>query len=124
MAAVAEAAGGYSLRPNFQHRFRKATVGDCIQQVLKETLEGKHYDGDESPALTRAVGDAIRERLKELGYDRYKTVVQVVIGEQRGEGVRMVARCLWDSDTDNYAQHTYNNESLFCIAVAFGCFYY
>ncbi|CAM9219843.1 unnamed protein product, partial [Hapterophycus canaliculatus] len=40
---------------------------------------------------------------------RYKYVVQVVIGEQRGEGVRMGSRCFWDSDTDNVASETYIN---------------
>lgn len=40
---------------------------------------------------------------------RYKYVVQVVIGEQRGEGVRMGSRCFWDSETDNVASETYVN---------------
>lgn len=40
---------------------------------------------------------------------RYKYVVQVVIGEQRGEGVRMGSRCFWDSETDNVASETYIN---------------
>ena len=42
---------------------------------------------------------------------RYKYVVQVVIGEQRGEGVRMGSRCFWDSETDNVASETYINVS-------------
>ena len=45
----------------------------------------------------------------ELNLERYKFVVQVVIGEQRGEGVRMGCRCFWDSDTDGYAEDTYRN---------------
>ncbi len=45
----------------------------------------------------------------ELPFDRYKFVVQVVIGEQRGEGVRMASRCFWDSDSDNYASETFIN---------------
>ena len=55
---------------------------------------------------------------------RYKIVVEVVIGEQRGEGVRMGTRCLWDSDTDNYASDVFMNDSLFCCAAAFGIYYY
>lgn len=47
-----------------------------------------------------------------------------MIGEQRGEGVKMAARCLWDSDTDNYAQDVFLNESLFCVCAAFGVYYY
>ena len=53
-----------------------------------------------------------------------KIVVEVVLGEQRGEGVRMGTRCLWDSDTDNYASDVFMNDSLFCCAAAFGIYYY
>ena len=55
---------------------------------------------------------------------RYKIVVEVVMGEQRGEGVRMGTRCLWDSDTDNFASDVFINDSLFCCAAAFGTYYY
>ncbi|XP_019506362.1 PREDICTED: tctex1 domain-containing protein 2 [Hipposideros armiger] len=60
----------------------------------------------------------------EMGFDRYKMVVQVMIGEQRGEGVFMAARCFWDADTDNYIHDVFMNDSLFCVVAAFGCFYY
>ena len=45
----------------------------------------------------------------ELGLPRYKFMVQVVIGEQRGEGVRMGCRTFWDTDTDAYASDTFIN---------------
>jgi hypothetical protein len=32
-----------------------------------------------------------------------------VIGEQRGEGVRICSRCLWDADTDNLASQIFIN---------------
>ena len=54
----------------------------------------------------------------------FQIVVEVVLGEQRGEGVRMGSRCLWDSDTDNYASDVFINDSLFCAAAAFGIYYY
>ena len=45
----------------------------------------------------------------EMEYERYKFVVQCVIGEQKGEAVKMACRCFWDSDTDNYAQDVFIN---------------
>ena len=51
-------------------------------------------------------------------------MVQVLIGEQKGEGVRMSTRCLWDAEADNYASHTFLNDSLFCVAVVYGIYYY
>lgn len=47
----------------------------------------------------------------ELNFDRYKILVQVVLGEQRGAGVKIGARCMWDSDADNYASAEYENVS-------------
>ena len=44
-----------------------------------------------------------------LGYDRYKLIVQVVLGENRQQGVRVMSRCLWDPDTDNYASYSFKN---------------
>lgn len=31
----------------------------------------------------------------------------MVIGEQRGEGVKVGARCLWDADADSYASDVF-----------------
>lgn len=71
---------------------------------------------------------------------RYKYLVQVVIGENRGAGIRCVlcslfcclfvcacrmgCRCLWDAQTDKVAEETFVNDSLFCAAVAFGVYLY
>ncbi|XP_004644634.1 tctex1 domain-containing protein 2 [Octodon degus] len=87
----------YILRPIFQQR--RVANGDVAQE-LRECWFGQ------------------------MGFDRYKMVVQVVIGEQRGEGVFMAARCFWDADTDNYTHDVFMNDSLFCVVAAFGCFYY
>ncbi|KAM6161162.1 dynein light chain Tctex-type protein 2B [Erethizon dorsatum] len=114
----------YILRPIFQQRFRPAVVKDCIHTVLKEELANAEYSAEETPQLTKHLSENIKDKLKEMGFDRYKMVVQVVIGEQRGEGVFMAARCFWDADTDNYTHDVFMNDSLFCVVAAFGCFYY
>ncbi|KAK3596720.1 hypothetical protein CHS0354_025018 [Potamilus streckersoni] len=114
----------YIIRPNFQHKFRPVIVKECIHTVLQEQLADKQYQADEVMEWTKKISDDIKRKLKDMGYDRYKFIVQVVIGEQRGEGVKMGCRCFWDSDTDNYAQDIFMNDSLFCVAAAFGVFYY
>ncbi|XP_006156845.1 tctex1 domain-containing protein 2 [Tupaia chinensis] len=119
-----EAENTYILRPIFQQRFRPSVVKDCIHAVLKEELANAEYSPEEMPQLTKHLSEHIKDKLKEMGFDRYKMVVQVVIGEQRGEGVFMAARCFWDADTDNYTYDVFMNDSLFCVVAAFGCFYY
>ncbi|XP_075412380.1 choline-phosphate cytidylyltransferase A isoform X3 [Tenrec ecaudatus] len=114
----------YILRPSFQQRFRPSVVKCSIHDILKDELTNVEYIPEEMPQLTKHLSETIKDKLKEMGFDRYKMVVQVVVGEQRGEGVFMAARCFWDADTDNYVHDVFMNESLFCIVAAFGCFYY
>ncbi|KAK4819882.1 hypothetical protein QYF61_014550, partial [Mycteria americana] len=90
-------------------KFKSSTVKECIHAILKEKLANVQYIPEEMPQLTKSLSETIKDRLKEEGFDRYKMVVQVVIGEQRGEGVNMAARCFWDADTDSYAHDVFMN---------------
>ncbi|XP_062521802.1 dynein light chain Tctex-type protein 2B-like [Corticium candelabrum] len=114
----------YMLRPNFKTKFRPAVAKDVIRNTLHEHLDGKEYNSEEASVWTKTICDEIKDKLKEQGFDRYKFIVQVVVGEQRGEGVKMGCRCFWDSDTDNYVRDVFMNDTIFCVAAAFGVFYY
>jgi len=115
----------YEIRPNFKNKFRPKVVQEIIKSVLHEKLNGVTYHSENTSQWTREIADDIKERLKDdMNLERYKFVVQVVIGEQRGEGVRMACRCFWDSDSDNYASEKFISDSLFCVATAYGIYYY
>lgn len=60
----------------------------------------------------------------DMELDRYKLVVQAVVGEQRGQGFQMSCRCFWDPNTDNYAHDSFANDSVFCVAGAFAMYMY
>ncbi|XP_034035871.1 tctex1 domain-containing protein 2 [Thalassophryne amazonica] len=119
-----EASHTYQIRPNHQNKFKAAVVKTCIHEIVRERLPGLRYDPEEVPQLSCSLAEYIKDKVKTLGFDRYKLVVQVVIGEQRGQGVKMCSRFLWDADTDNYAEDVFTNESLFCVAAVFGAYYY
>lgn len=44
--------------------------------------------------------------------ERYKIAVQVVVGENKGQGVRVTSKCLWDANIDNHASYTFMNVSI------------
>eukprot|EP01105_Mastigella_eilhardi_P022761 TRINITY_DN565_c0_g1_i1.p2 TRINITY_DN565_c0_g1~~TRINITY_DN565_c0_g1_i1.p2 ORF type:complete len:156 (-),score=55.67 TRINITY_DN565_c0_g1_i1:149-568(-) len=115
----------YTIRPPFDKKFRSAMVQPLLHNLLAERLRGTSYDPENTPKLTKELADDIKKILKgQPNLERYKFVVQVVIGEQRGEGVKMACRCFWDSDADGFAKETFVNDSLFCVVTAYGIFYY
>ncbi|OXB75642.1 UNVERIFIED_CONTAM: hypothetical protein H355_001286 [Colinus virginianus] len=117
LGAEAGSGNAYRLRPGLQQRFKPSAVKECIRAVLRERLADVQYVPEEVPQLTKSLSEVIKDRLKEEGFERYKMVVQVVIGEQRGEGVNMAARCFWDADTDSYAHDVFMNVSIDCFVM-------
>lgn len=67
--------------------------------------------------------DDIRERVKALGLDRHKLLVQVTCGENKGQALNVASRCLWDTTTDGYASEAYQGESVFCSASVFALYF-
>jgi hypothetical protein len=64
-----------------------AQIKTVLQQCLS-VLANFVYDGDKSNEYTKELSNTIRYKLKDLGKDRYKYVVQVMIGERRDQGIR------------------------------------
>jgi hypothetical protein len=95
-----------------------------VLALVLAQLANVKYHADNTSTWTREIADDIKMKLKELALERYKFVVQVVIGEQRGEGVKMGSRCFWDPNTDASASAEFSNESVFAVAVAFGVYLY
>ncbi|XP_067369743.1 dynein light chain Tctex-type protein 2B isoform X2 [Channa argus] len=115
-----EGSDTYLIRPNYQNKFKPTIVKECIREIVREKLSGVRYNAEEVANLSHSLAECIKDKVKNAGFDRYKLVVQVVIGEQRGQGVK----CLWDADTDNYAEDVFMNDSLFCAVAVFGAYYY
>lgn len=44
-----------------------------------------------------------------LQFKRYKYIVNVVLGQQHGAGVKIGTRCIWDAEADTYAYDSFIN---------------
>ena len=74
---------------------------EIIQACLVERLTGTMYDGEKCNESAKVLSETIRGRLKNLGFQRYKFVVQVVIGERREQGIRYSWNQLLQAHTDS-----------------------
>ena len=94
-----------------------------IERVVKKTLEDAEYDHMQAKVWAEAIVQSVRDQTKQLNIPSYKIVVQCVIGQVKGQGVRIASKCLWDEENDNYSSFTYSNHSLFCTGIVFGIYY-
>ena len=123
MKKAAGVTNDYQIRPKQREKFKAAEAREVIRAVLKEKLELVAADADLA-ILGRQIADRVKYQLKELGKGRYKYVVQVALGQQKGQGVQAGTRCFWDFETDAVAYEQYLTDNLFCLVTAYGDYLY
>lgn len=114
----------YQIRPPISEKFKSMAVKEVISTILHEQLGGKVYSQEASQVWTKRIVSGVKNAVKELGFKRYKLIVQTVLGQNKGSGVKVGARCLWDADTDNCASDSFLNETIFCCVIVFGIYSY
>ncbi|KAH3834261.1 dynein light chain Tctex-type protein 2B-like [Dreissena polymorpha] len=113
----------YKLQPDPSEMFKPGSVSDVMQEVLIECLDGEKYNPTQCRTLSQMLTDLIKSRVKDMGFQRYKYIVTVTIGQNSNQGVRVVSRCLWNNDTDNYAEASYNKNGLYAVAAVYACYF-
>jgi hypothetical protein len=104
-------------------KFQRHKVQAILKSVLKERMEKQQYDPVKAAQISKHIAEDLREKVKALGYDRYKLVIQVTLGQKKGQAMRIVSRCLWDTSTDSFASEYVENESLYCVCQVFGLYF-
>ena len=83
----------YQIRPQFKDKFRPGEAKEKIEKILHEHLKGKQKTPQELNQLTKEIADQVKKELKDLGKDkRYKFLVQCILGQNIGQGVRVGSR--------------------------------
>lgn len=112
----------YRMKPKDSERFVPSEVERIIVQIMEAKLKNATFDDTQCKVIALELCAEIKEKVKALNIPRYKIVLQSVIGEVKGQGAYVASRCLWDTETDNYASFSFQNSSMFCTVMVFGLF--
>merc|ERR1712183_641604 len=108
------------MQPKDEEKFLPTKVTDTIEKVMNEYLKDKEYDFDQARTWILDLSNEIKTEVKKLNIPRYKIIVQVVVGEQASQGIRVASKCLWDVSADNWASYTFQNSTIFAVGMVFG----
>lgn len=74
------------IKLSYKEKVPVITMKEILSNCMQEKLTNIQYDGEKCNEAAKVLSDTIKNRCKALGYDRYKYVVQVLIGERREQG--------------------------------------
>ncbi|CDO64945.1 dynein light chain type 2, putative [Plasmodium reichenowi] len=63
--------------------------------------------------------DDVEQFMKPYVNDRYKIIVQGIIGENKKQGIHIASKSLWNVETDNYVSVKYVNDYIFVTVMVF-----
>ena len=107
----------------FQEKnFSTSSAKRVLREVMEEALQDQKYDMEACKQLTTSLADAIKKKVKELGFPRFKIVVHVAIGQADDTSIAFASRCVWNDQFDSFAEHTYKNASLFAIGLVYALY--
>lgn len=111
----------YRIQP--ERKFPTELARCKAQEILDRNLIQSKYSPEQAAILTKVISQEILNALKQLQIERYKIVVDVNIGEFRGQGIRCCSRALWDPSSDTLTSVCFRNATLFCVALVFGVYF-
>lgn len=110
----------YRMQPT--NRFSERKVKEIIDQVLQENLNGRTYEMLFCKEMSKKLSETIKQRVKYLGFSRYKYICIVYIGQTKSQGMRIGSRCLWDDKVDSVAESYFRNGDLFAVATVYALY--
>ena len=113
----------YKTEPELDGRFVPAQVERHCEPILRRHLEEFTWDTESRTNNTmaaRGLVNAIMTCVSELELSRYKIVVQLSLGENMGQAVRVGSQSLWESTLDNTAEVSFSNQSVWASLVIIG----
>ncbi|XP_071492841.1 dynein light chain Tctex-type 5-B-like [Diadema antillarum] len=113
----------YQLGPQSECTFRPLRVRREVESLVETILADERYDASRCGFITVRITEAVKDRVKTLGFSRHKLVVQTMLSSASGQSFEIASRCLWNAETDNYTTVVYQNPSLFAVVSVYGLYY-
>ncbi|KAI5707959.1 hypothetical protein M8J76_007686 [Diaphorina citri] len=101
---------------------------DRVEKIVKEVVhshlnETTQYDPETAKEISLTMTAELRDRVKQLEFERYKLVCIVDIVQKSNLDMVSSASFLWNADHDRYAGITFHNNYLVCAAYVYGIYF-
>ena len=115
----------FQMGPKDDQVFLPSRITKIVEEIIDSKLKDKEYQEAEAKQWVLELCNEIKAGVKEGGgIPRHKIIVQVIIGENAGQGIRVASKSLWDTNVDNWASFSYDrNPTMLVTGMVFGLYY-
>ena len=99
-------------------------IKTLLRNQMHKKFSTQALDSETNMNEAKMFSDLIKTEIKDLKLNRYKIIVQTYIGEQKNQGMSLVNKCFWDSQTDHVITEKYSNDVVFVVVVVYLVYVY
>ncbi|XP_063148868.1 dynein light chain Tctex-type protein 2 [Candoia aspera] len=122
---------GSFARPKYANTYRMEPYRKCeayivrkkAEDILKQKLQDFKYLGFKGATTCATLSEDLLAGVKELGFDRYKYIVQVFLVEKTGQSIHIASRWVWDVKRDTWVQAQFETENYVMVALIVASYY-
>ena len=92
----------YRMEPDSNHKLDIGQLRRIATNVINTAIYGYKYDANRVKKFSSGIAERVRNDIKQLSFSRYKTIVQVIVGQKKGQELLVASRCLWDLQWDRH----------------------
>ena len=107
----------YKMEPDPACKFKSKKVEIEMRKVIESNMVEYVYNALTAKAMSGVLTDKILNRVKELGFDRFKLVCSVLIGQKTGQSINVCSRSIWDEGTDSFTSVRYDTSTCYVVAM-------
>lgn len=109
----------FKLSPDDNKRFYAYKLQPIIQDTIIKEVEKADTQSIKGQHLTIELADMIRSLTKDMYQPRYKVLVFVAVGDNKGQDMRLASRCLWNTDFDNCVSVSHSTKNIWASAIVY-----
>jgi len=109
----------YRMEPDDDHKIDLIRIRRIATSVIDAAIAGYKYDANHAKQFTVSLAERIRNQIKQLPFSRYKIVIEVSIGQKKGQDLRITSRCLWDLKWDRHITVTKETSDAYVTVTIF-----
>jgi hypothetical protein len=109
----------YRMEPDDDHKVDLARLRRVTTGVIESVISGYKYDPKQGKQFSLGLAERVRSQIKQLPFHRYKLIVQVTIGQKKGQDLRVASRCMWDVKWDRHLTITKETQDAYVTVTIF-----
>ncbi|SBT77345.1 dynein light chain, putative [Plasmodium ovale] len=97
----------------------KTDIINSLKTLVKGDLKNSLLNTDDKEEITKNICSLIKNRLKVLTSDKYKIIVEVLLNENKGQGINVSTRLFYNKQSDFFFKESIDNEICYCFVVVY-----